>query len=106
MVCAIGGYINFYNLTFHDPKENKPFPFNSNGLNWEHRINEDHFTEEDIIGDVPEWISENEFLAHKKWLNKKLKQTHRITNEKYDDGVIKTYHSFKNSDIWLGSSSN
>lgn len=104
VVCAIGDFINFYEITFHNPKENKPFPFKARNLYWEHRIDEDHFSDEDIIGDVTEWISEDEFLAHKRWLNKKLKRPHRISNEKYDDGVIKTYHSIKNSDVWLGFS--
>ena len=103
IVCAIGDFINFYDITFHNPKEDKPFPFNSRGLQWEHRIDENHFNEEDIEGDIDEWASEEDFLANKKWIEKRLKKPHRISQEKYDDGVIKTYHSFKNADVWLGS---
>lgn len=105
VVCAVGDFIHFYDSTFHNPNENKAFPFNYNGLNWEHRIDEDHYNEEDIIGDVFEWASEDEFLANKKWIEKRLKQPHRITKEKYDGGAVKTFHSFRTSDIWLGSSS-
>ena len=105
VVCAIGDFISFYDSTFHNPKENKPFPFNANELNWKHRIDEDHYNEEDIIGDPFEWASDDDFRANKKWIEKRLKKPHRVTEEKYDDGVVKIYHSFKTSDVWLGSSS-
>jgi hypothetical protein len=105
VVCAIGDFINFYDITFHNPNENKAFPFDARNLKWEHRIHEDHFNDDDIVGDVFEWASEDDFNANKKWIEKRLKQPHRISKEEYDDGHIKTYHSFKTSDVWLGSSS-
>jgi len=104
VVCAIGDYINFYNVTFHNPKENKAFPFDTRNLQWEHRIHEDHINEEDSIGEILDWASEDEFNANKKWVAKKLKLPHRISKEEYDDGTVKSYHSFKVSDVWLGYS--
>ena len=104
VVCAIGDFINFYNITFHNPNENKDFPFDKRNLDWEHRIHEEHFNEEDIIGDVSEWASEDDFNANKKWIEKKLKQPHRVSKQEYDDGIIKTYHSFRVCDVWLGAS--
>lgn len=104
VVCAIGDFINFYNITFHNPNENKDFPFGKRNLDWEHRIHEEHFNEEDIVGDASEWASEDDFNANKKWIEKKLKQPHRVSKEEYDDGIIKTYHSFRVCDVWLGAS--
>ena len=104
VVCAIGDFINFYDVTFHNPNENKKFPFDTRGLQWEHRIDEDHLNEEDVIGDSWEWATDEDFRANKKWMERRLKRPHRISKEKYDDGVVKTYHSFKTSDVWLGSS--
>lgn len=104
VVCAIKDHINFYNITFHNPNENTPFPFDSRNLNWEHRIHEDHFEEEYLISDVNDWAFEKDFLENKKWIAKKMKQPHRITEEKNNDNTIKKYFSFRVSDVWLGSS--
>ena len=104
VVCAIGDFINFYDVTFHNPNKNKAFPFDARNLQWEHRIDEDHLNEEDIIGDPFEWASDEDFRANKKWIERRLKLPHRISKEEYDDGVVKTYHSFKTSDVWLGFS--
>lgn len=104
VVCAIGDYINFYNITFHNTNENKPFPFGSRNLNWEHRIHEDHFDEDDLFGEIEDWATVDDFLENKKWMTRKLKGSHRITKDKQENGTIKTHYSFKTSDIWLGSS--
>lgn len=103
IVCAIKDHINFYNITFHNPNENKPFPFDSRNLNWEHRIHEEHFFEDDLFGEIEDWASEKDYLENKKWLTRKLKGQHRITKDKCENGSIKTHYSFKVCDIWLGS---
>jgi hypothetical protein len=104
VVCAIGDFISFYDVTFHNPNENKKFPFDVRDLHWEHRIDEDHLNEKDIVGDPYQWADDEDFKANRKWIERRLKQPHRISKEEYDDGVVKTYHSFKTSDVWLGSS--
>ena len=38
VVCAIGDFINFYNITFHNPNENKDFRIDKfRNLEWEYR---------------------------------------------------------------------
>ena len=103
VVCAIGDFINFYDTTFHNPNENKAFPFDAKNLHWEHRIHEDHINEDDI-SDVDDWISEDEFLTNKRWVEKRIKNPKtRITKNTDESGETTIYHSFKTSDVWLGS---
>ena len=102
VVCAIGDFINFYDITFFKPEEEKKFPFDTRGFTWEYRHHEEHLSEDDI-GQPDEYVSMNAYIENKKWVEKRMKKPHRISKETYDDGVVKTYHSFKTADVWLGS---
>jgi len=102
VVCAIGDFINFYDITFFKPEKEKKFPFDMRGYTWEYRHHEEHLDEDDI-GLPYEYVSMNDYIENKKWVEKRMKKSHRISTEKYDDGIVKTYHSFKTSDVWLGS---
>lgn len=106
VVCAIGDCLHFYENTFHNPEENKAFPLKDFGLQWEHRHFETHVTQLDI-GKPDEYYSMKDFLDNKKRVEKIMKNPKtRITKYKDESGITTTYHSIKNTDVWLGSSSN
>lgn len=104
VVCAIGNCLDFYENTFHNPKENKAFPLNNKlGLNWEHHHNENHFTVDDI-GEPDHFYNMKEYLDNKKRVEKIMKNSKtRITKHKDESGKTTTYYSIKYSDVWLGS---
>jgi hypothetical protein len=103
VVCAIGDFISFYDTTFHNPNENKSFPFDKRELQWEHRIDEDHITKDDIC-EPDDYVSMEDFLTNKKWIEKIMKHPKTRITEDVDENKTTTYYSFKNSDVWLGSS--
>ena len=102
VVCAIGDFTTFYEVTFFKPKKEKPFPENSRNLNWNYRIQEHHITKDDIQ-EPDDFYSERDYLDHKKWIDKKMKDSKtRISEYKDASGTNTTYYSIKEYDVWLG----
>lgn len=103
VVCAIGDCLDFYEKTFFNPEENKPFPIDNFGLKWEHRHFENHVTTLDI-GDPEDYYSMKDFNDNKKWVEGIMKNPKtRISEHKEHNGTTTTYYSIKFSDVWLGS---
>lgn len=104
VVCAIGDCLDFYENTFFDPKENKPFPIDNLGLQWEHRHFETHVCELDI-GEPKDFFSEKDFLENKKWVKDIINNPKARKSEHEEfNGKTTTYYSIKTSDVWLGYS--
>ncbi len=103
VVCSIGELLDFYDKTFHKPKEKKPFPSDSLGLQWEYRLNENHFTV-DEIGEPDEFYSLEDYLDNKKMIERVIKNPKtRISKFTNKEGETTTYYSEKHADVWLGS---
>ena len=103
VVCAIGDCLDFYETTFYNAKENKPFPLDDFGLNWEHRHFENHFTIDDF-GEPDHFYTMKEYLDNKKRIEKIMQDSKtRITDYKDKSGKTTTYYSKKYADVWLGS---
>ena len=103
VVCAIGDCLDFYETTFYNVKENKPFPLDDFGLNWEHRHFENHFTIDDF-GEPDHFYTMKEYLDNKKRIEKIMQDSKtRITDYKDKSGKTTTYYSKKYADVWLGS---
>lgn len=102
VVCAIGDFLNFYETTFHKPKESKRFPENVRGLKWEYRHQEYHVTEDDK--EDPEVFStQRDYIDHIKWVERIMKHPKtRITELSDEDDSKKIYYSKKEYDVWLG----
>jgi hypothetical protein len=103
VVCSIGELLDFYDKTFHKPKENKPFPSDSLGLQWEYRLNENHFTVNEI-GEPDEFYSLQDYIDNKKMVKRIMKNPKtRISKFTNKEGETTTYYSEKHADVWLGS---
>lgn len=68
-----------------------------NTLKWKNYLDEDDIAS-DYLGEPEQWLTINDFLETKKWLNKTMKKTHRTT--KLSDGI--EYYSFKKGNVWVG----
>ena len=103
VVCAIRDFIDFYDVTFFKPKEDKTFPEDPKGLKWEYRHQEHHVTDRDI-GFEEEFYSKKDFLNNKRWVERIMKDSRtRINTYDNDDGTQTTYYSIKECDVWIGS---
>lgn len=103
IVCAIDTCLDFYEKTFYKPKESKPFPSNTLGLDWEYRHNENHFTIDDF-GEPDHFYNMKEYIDNKKMIEGIMKNP-KTRISKYTDKESKTttYYSIKYSDVWLSS---
>lgn len=102
VVCAIGDFLNFYDITFYKPDNSKPFPEPSRGLSWEYRHQEIHVTEDDL--EAPDmFASHQDYVEHTKWVEGIMRHPKvRITKHPLEDGTEKTYYSIRECDVWLG----
>lgn len=102
VVCTIEDFINFYDITFHKPKDSKPFPDkNDLEINWEYRHQEHHLTMDDI-GEVEDFMTEKDFLDNKKWVESVMRNPKTRISEYPDDENTPTYYSIKDCDVWIG----
>ncbi|MGW8124043.1 hypothetical protein ACV07N_15395 [Roseivirga echinicomitans] len=108
VVCAIGDFLNFYDLTFFKPDQayadkmkaqikNLPSEFN-----WECRLDELHLNSNEV-GEPDDYYSEEEYFKEKHWFDAQLKRPHRKTMSKSEDGEVIEYYSIKLGHTWLGS---
>lgn len=103
VVCAIGDFIDFYDVTFFNPKKNKPFPEKGRDLKWEYRHQEHHVTKSDI-GFEEEFYTKQDFLNNKRWIERIMKDPRtRMNTYDADNGAKTTYYSIKECDVWIGS---
>ena len=102
VVCAIGDFIDFYEVTFFKPKESKPFPEqNKFDIDWEFRHQEYHLTIDDI-GEPDDYYSLQDFIDNKKYVESVMKNTKTRISEYPDDENTPTYYSIKDCDVWIG----
>ncbi len=101
VVCAIGDFVDFYDVTFFKPEATKTFPEDTKGLTWEYRHQEHHIRESDI--EEPEMFGTyRDYLDYKKWIDGVMKNPKtRINTYQNEDGTKDTYYSIKECDVWI-----
>ena len=106
VVCAIGDFLNFYDITFHKPEDvdssklknvRKSLP---DGFNWELHWDEYHLKENEV-GEPEDYYSLEDYRAELKNFNRKLKRPHRTTTYS-SEGEKTEYYSFKTGQVWIG----
>lgn len=104
VVCAIGDFIDFYQVSFFSPEIQKKFPENPRDIDWQYAHQEHHITDRDI-GTLEEFYSEEDYLDNKYWIER-VKRDKRTRVNTYDneDGTQTTYYSIKEYDVWIGGS--
>jgi uncharacterized protein (DUF736 family) len=109
VVCAIGSALDFYDITFHKPKESRtlntanfgPLAEQMNEFDWEYRWNEFHFGE-DELGDPEEYASLKDYYARRKWLNRVIKSSARKSSYENTEGETVQVFSHREGTVWLG----
>lgn len=109
VVCAIGGFKDFYNKTFFKPIETKVFHSEDYGrlkqrlqqFSWSYHLDEEHFDNTEV-GDPEDYSTIMEYEEEKSNFEERLKKPHRtiLTNE--SDGGATELYSFKKGDVWIG----
>ncbi|MGJ8744101.1 hypothetical protein [Polaribacter sp.] len=107
VVCAIDGFLNFYDLTFYRPKEQRKMPTQNYGtlkneldtFDWIYALDEDYFTTEDVAMSEDEYMTKEDFIASKKWYKRKLKENVRS----YTDTFGETTYFNKKGTVWIGT---
>ncbi len=109
VVCAIGEFLEFYEITFHKPEETKQLNLNNFGnlsskmaeFGWEFRLDETHLSDTEI-GNPDDYYSIEDYNQELTWFNKMLKKKHRVTISTNPQADAKKYYSFKIGEVWLG----
>ena len=107
VVCAIDGYLDYYDNHFYRPEVPKKMPAENYGklkneldaFNWVYALDEGHFTDEDINDDVEVYATEKDYYKMKKWYARKLKENPRT----FTDDFKRTTYFTKRGAIWIGT---
>lgn len=106
VVCAIGEYLNFYDITYNRPEKQKQMPTQNYGklkddldsFNWTYALDQHHFTNKDIEETAEVYYSEKDYYAMQRWYKKQLKRNPIIRKD--DDTTY--YYTIKNT-VWIGT---
>lgn len=109
VVCALGPFLDFYETTFHKPKDQKSIDPSSYGahserikeLNWEYAWDEEHYNNTSVE-DIYEYETDQDFYKKRRWFKKRLKKPHRKIKNPDPDSDIKEYYSFRLGTVWIG----
>lgn len=106
IVCAVGSMLNFYDVTFHRPKEQRQFPSQNYGklqdklqdFNWIYALDEDTFTQSDVDASEEDYFTQEDYNAIQKWYRKKIKQNIRTYEFNKD-----TIYNIRKGTVWIGT---
>jgi len=109
VVCAIGDFLDFYEITFFKPEHTKELASQNYGqleneiskFKWEYRLDEEHF-DNSMPGNPESYLTLEDYEEDKKWVRKMLKKAHRTTKYKEPIGEATASYSFKKGSVWLG----
>ena len=107
VVCAIDGFLNFYDITFYRPEEQRKMPTQNYGalkneldtFDWIYALDEDYFTTEDVAMSEDEYMTKEDYRASKKWYKRKLKEKVRSSTDTFG----KTTYFNKKGTVWIGT---
>lgn len=106
VVCAIDGYLNFYDITYYRPENQKQMPTQNYGksqndleaFNWVYALDEHRFTNKDIEEPEEMYASKEDYFAMQRWYKRQLKR-HPIIRK--DNNV--TYYRTEKGIVWIGT---
>lgn len=107
VVCAIDDFVNFYDITFYRPKNQRKMPTQNYGklktsldaFNWVYALDENSFTSNDVAMTVDDYDTVEEFNNNKKYYKRKLKQLLKTYTNTF--GEV-TYYTNRGT-IWIGT---
>lgn len=106
VVCAVDGYLNFYDITYYRPEKQKIMPTQNYGklqndldaFNWIYALDEHNFTNEDIEETAEVYATKKDYFAMRKWYKKQLNRNPKIRK----DSDITYYRTTKGT-VWIGT---
>jgi hypothetical protein len=106
VVCAIGDFLNFYDVTYHRPEKQQKMPTQNYGklkneldtFNWIYGLDEHRFTNEDIAETEEVYATIEDYHSMQKWYKKQL---HRDPIIRKEDEV--TCYRTKKGTVWIGT---
>jgi hypothetical protein len=107
VVCAIDGLLNFYDITFYRPENQRKMPTQNYGnlkreldtFNWIYAKDDNYFTSKDLEMTEDEYYTIEEYRNFQKWYKRKLKQKLRT----YTDQEGKTTYYIPKDTVWIGT---
>lgn len=107
VVCAIDGYLNFYDSTYYRPEKQKKLSTQNYGklkndlavFNWTYALDEHHFSNEDMEETAEIYATKKDYYAMQKWYKNQLKRAPRIMKGTANN----TYYSTKKGIVWIGT---
>ncbi|GAB5525103.1 MAG: hypothetical protein Roseis2KO_29750 [Roseivirga sp.] len=109
VVCAIGSALNFYEITFHKPEEQRNLNPQHYGkladqiarFDWEYRWDELHFGPTDL-GEPEDYISLADYEEQKRWFSRLMKKPLRDTSYQDDNGERVEAYAYRTGTVWIG----
>ncbi len=106
VVCAIDSMIDFYDVTFYKPKEQREFPLQNYGklqeqlqaFNWTYALDEDHFFQSDVDLEEDNYTSKKDYFDSQKWYKRKIKEGIRTVPSNED-----TFYAIRKGIAWIGT---
>jgi len=106
VVCAIGDFLHFYDVTYYRPENQQKMPTQNYGklkekldtFSWIYAIDEHNFTTEDIAETEEVYATQEDYRAMQKWYKKQLNRDPIIRQE---EGI--THYRTKKGSVWIGT---
>lgn len=109
VVCTVGDFLKFYDITFPLCEGEKRFPLEQYGpvanhfakMNWQCRIDEDS-VKDDSHMDPDQFISMEEYQLNQRWMNRIRKKAYRTSVINGDEGEKYEYYHLLRGKVWVG----
>lgn len=106
VVCAIDGYLNFYDITYYRPEKQKNMPTQNYGklknaldsFDWIYALDEHRFTNEDIAETAEVYATQKDYYAMQRWYKKQLNRNPLI---RVDNNI--THYRTEKGTVWIGT---
>lgn len=109
VVCAIGTALNFYDITFYKPEEQKRLHNGHYGklsdqiarFHWEYHWDEFHFGPLDL-GEPDDYASPEDYREQKRWFDRMMKKPLRDTSYQDTEGETIVAFAHHQGTVWVG----
>lgn len=109
VVCATGSALDFYEITFYKPDEQRslnPLQYGKlsdqmAAFDWEYRWDEFHFGPDDL-GEPEDYASLKDYQYQKKWMNRLMRKPLRKTSYENTEGELVESYAHREGTVWIG----